>query len=86
MRHVQLADGTVFEIYRCGAAQGVLWIGIQNVSVNDAAEAFSDPENTQQIISYFDGDDRMEEQFDGYTELIRARQDDYGVLVALRKE
>lgn len=86
MRHVRLFDGTEFEIYRCGAADGVLWIGLKNVSVNDAAEAFSDPENTQQIISYFDGDDRMEEQYDGYTELIRARQDDYGVLVALRKE
>lgn len=86
MRHLRLANGAEFEIYRCGEADGVLWIGLKNVSVNDAAEAFSDPENTQQIISYFDGDDRMEVQYDGYTELYIARQDGIGVLVALRKE
>lgn len=83
MRYVRLTNGAEYEIYRCGAAQGVLWIGVKGITVAQAASVFSQPNLTAEIRSYFSFG--MEEVFTGYTDLIVVQIDDEGVLVALRK-
>ena len=84
MRYVKLLNGAEYEIYRCGAAEGVLWIGLSTLSIAQAATVFSDPAATREIISYYDFG--MEEQFFNYMDLVHVGLDEQGVLVALRKE
>lgn len=85
MRFVTLADGRQFEIYRCGAADGVLWIGLVGKTVAEAEDIFADKDATQTIVSgyAFPG---FEATFEGYTEWLLARTEEKGVLVAMRKE
>ena len=88
MRKIILANGVEYEITNCGAAEGVLWIGIpvNRIGFVEAATVFSDPATTSRIVSTYDFDG-METVFEGYTELVHINADIYdGILrVALRK-
>lgn len=85
MRFVTLADGRQFEIYRCGAADGVLWVGLVGKSIAEAEEIFADKSATQTIVSEYSFGG-FESTFTGYTEWLLARTEEKGVLVAMRKE
>ena len=88
MRKIILASGAEYEITNCGAAEGVLWIGIPDSRIGfvEAATVFTDPATTSRIVSTYDFDG-MEAVFEGYTELIHLDADIYdGILrIALRK-
>lgn len=82
-RYIKLLNGAEYEIYRCAASQGILWIGVLNLSVAQAAAVFSDPEATREIISYRDGG--IDQQYFNFTDLALVQQDEYGTLVSLKR-
>lgn len=87
MRKIRLANDAEYEITRCGASQnGNLWIGFPpgGISIQQAAQTFSDAEATAVIVSFYDFG--MEETFEGYTQLIVVQTEyDGGTLIALRR-
>lgn len=87
MRKIRLANNAEYEIDRCGASQnGNLWIGFPpgELTIAQAAQAFSDAEATAVIVSFFDFG--MEETYEGYTELIVVQTEyEGGTLIALRR-
>ena len=85
MRIITTADGKQYPIWRCGAADGVLWIGLSGMPVETAETAFADASVTQVIISSYEGVQGLETRFEGFTALIRVREDDRGAIIALRK-
>lgn len=84
MRRIRLANDAEYEITRCGAAEGVLWIGLPELTIVQAAQVFSDTQATAVIASFFDGGaDRV---YEGYTELIVVQTEyDGSTLIALRR-
>ena len=86
MRRIRLANDAEYEINRCGAADGVLWIGFPpgELTIAQAAQVFSDTQATAVISSFFDeGADRV---YEGYTELVVVQTEyDGGTLIALRR-
>lgn len=86
MRRIRLANDTEYEINRCGAADGVLWIGFPpgELTIAQAAQVFSDTQATAIIASFFDGGtDRV---YEGYTELVVVQTEyDGSTLIALRR-
>lgn len=84
-RYVKLVDGQEYRINRCGAAQGVLWIGFPDgaITFQQAVTVFGNPELTIQIESRFETS--MEEIYRYYTDLIVVQRDEYGILIALKK-
>lgn len=88
MQKIVLSNGQEFEINRCGAADGVLWIGFPEgvIDLKQAVDILTDIKATGKIISTYDFPG-METEYDGYTELIHVQKEyDGGLLVALRKE
>lgn len=88
MRKIILSNGTEYEINRCGASDGVLWIGFPEGALDfaQAVTVLSDVKATGKIVSTYDFDG-METVFEGYTELIHIQKEyDGGLLIALRKE
>lgn len=86
MRIITTADGKQYPIWRCGAADGVLWIGLSGMPVETAERAFSDASATKLIISSYEGTKGLEARFDGFTALVLARAEDQGTVIALRKD
>ena len=87
MRNVKLADGTVYPVDRCGAADGLLII---NVTIDDdlldIVLKFGHPENVTRIEHYFDGTETDHTYFDGYTELTAVYGTQTGTTVNLRRD
>lgn len=87
MRKIIFANKKEYEINRCGAADGYLWIGFPN-GVMDFAQAvlvLSDVEATKKIVSTYDFEG-MEIVYEGYTELqIIQKEYDGTLLVSLKK-
>ena len=78
---VLLNDGSIYEIKRCGASDGILWTVLYNLSIIDAAVIFSDYLKTSHIVAFGDF------IYVGYTDLIYISLDYDGLVkVALRKE
>lgn len=86
MRIITTADGKQYPIWRCGAADGVLWIGLSGMPAETAEMAFSDVSATQTIISSYEGTNGLEARFEGFTALVLARAEDQGTVIALRKD
>lgn len=86
MRIITTADGKQYPIWRCGAADGVLWIGLSGMPVETAERAFSDASATKLIISSYEGTTGLEARFEGFTALVLARAEDQGTVIALRKD
>ena len=86
MRIITTADGQQFPIWRCGAADGVLWIGLSGMPTETAETAFADASATQVIISSYDNAPGLEARFEGFTQLLFTRAEDQGTVIALRKD
>lgn len=87
MRILILNDGTQHEIYRCGAADSILWIGLSGeTELLPALSLFSDREKTAVLTSTYDSEGAHTVVYEGYTKLIHLSLDGEGVLLALRKE
>jgi hypothetical protein len=86
MRIVTMADGTQHEVFRCGAADGVLWVGLTGMAFLDAVTAFSDADKTKVIISGYDTAEGLQTRFEGFTAILLARADTEGTTIALRKD
>lgn len=70
MRTITLADDSVYEVSRCGADGGYLWINLTSpLDMVEAVNIFADPEKTATIVHDFDGNDHV--IFEGYTKLSR---------------
>ena len=75
-----LKDGTVIPITMCGAADGVLWITVPDLGINEAVSIFSLPSKTEKITAY------GTEKYNNYTELINLTLDHDGqIRIALRQ-
>ncbi len=86
MRKIKLADGSTYEVDRCGAADGVLWLNvISGASILSMVEIFSDTEKTATIEHYFEGTDTDHIFFVGYTTIISAALSPTGLTLALRR-
>lgn len=76
-----LSDNTELDISAAGAAEGILWIWLPEMSILEAALIFSDHNKTRTITAYGDV------VHEGYTELIHLSTEyEGGIKVALRKE
>lgn len=84
-RYVKLTNGQEYRINRCGAAQGVLWIGFPDgaITFQQAVAVFGNPELTAVIESRFETG--MEHTFANYTDLVIVQRDENGILIAIRK-
>ena len=88
MRKIILTNGQEFEIIRCGASGGVLWIGFPDgvLDFAQAVKVLSNVKATGKIVSTYDFDG-METVFEGYTELVHLQKEfDGTLLVALRQK
>ena len=85
MRILILNDGTKHEIYRCGAADNVLWIGLTGeTEMIPVINAFSDPEKTEKLTSTYDSEGAHTTVYEGYTNLTIVQKQKDGILIALR--
>lgn len=73
MRTITTSDGRAWEVTRCGAADGVLWIALEadawDGTVTEAAAYWGDAQVTRVIRHDWDGNDRV--SYAGYTRLRR---------------
>lgn len=87
MRKIIFANKKEYDVNRCGAADGYLWIGFPD-GVMDFAQAvqiLSDVEATKKIVSTYDFEG-METVYEGYTELQMIQKEyDGTLLVSLKK-
>lgn len=73
MSKVVLTDGTEIPATYCGAAQGFLWIELEEpLSVYEAATLFKDSEKLSPIVFRMESKDIT---YEGYTELQRVQID-----------
>lgn len=87
MQKIILANRQEFEVTRCGAAGGYLWVGFPDgvIDFSTAAQILSDKNATSKIISTYDFAG-MEVVYDGYTELQSIQLDyDNSLLVSLKQ-
>ena len=87
MRKIVLANENEYEINRCGAADGYLWIGFPKGVIDfiQAASVLGDAEATKTIVSTYDFPG-METVYEDYTELVNIQKEyEGGLLVTLRK-
>lgn len=82
MRKITLANKQSFEVSRCGAADGFLWLAFPGGSVEVLRAALT-PENTKTITHEWDGNDVVE--FEGYTHLSDVVQTTDGVQAVLER-
>lgn len=82
MRKITLANKQSFEVSRCGAADGFLWLAFPGGEMEVLRAALT-PENTKTITHEWDGNDVVE--FDGYTYLANIAQTPGGVQAVLER-
>lgn len=82
MRKITLANKQSFEVSRCGAADGFLWLVFPGGAAEVLRAALT-PENTKTITHEWDGNDVVE--FDGYTYLVNIAQATGGVQAVLER-
>lgn len=85
MRKITLADGTSYEVTRCGASNGYLWITTTaELDFIAGVTVFGNAEKTITITHDYDGNDHV--IFEGYTILKQASVLEGGFTVVLEKE
>lgn len=85
MRKITLADGTTYEVTRCGADSGYLWVTLaEGIDFLTGVTIFGDAAKTIIITHDFDGNDHV--IFEGYTILKQASVLEGGFSVVLQKE
>ena len=87
MRNIKLTDGTVYQVDRCGAADGRLYVRIINTSMQlrDIIPVFGDPDRVDIIEHYFDGTNVDHVVFHGFTMLRAASLERAGVQLTLEE-
>ena len=86
MRNISLADGTVYPVDRCGAADGRLRVRIlPPYVITDVVSRFTDPVRTRRIEHYIDGSGVDHQVYEGYTEFV-AMEIDQGKLLIIMHE
>ena len=86
MRILKLSDGTQHEIYRCGAADGYLWIGLSGRDdLLSVGKIFNDSRKTAVMESTYDSEGAHTVRYEGYTRLVQLSVEEQGVLIALQK-
>ena len=87
MRNIKLTDGTVYEVDRCGAADGQLRIRLlPPFKIVDVVKKFTNPAKTATIEHYFDGTETDHVFFDHYTEFLSVEVVEDKLLVVLKRE
>lgn len=86
MRNIKLTDGTVYQVDRCGAADGLLRLRIlPPYELLDVVTRLNDPEATASIEHYFDGTETDHVFFEGYTDFLAMEKAGDALLVILRE-
>ena len=86
MRILILNDGTRRETFRCGAAEGVLWIGLTGeTDMASVCVVFGDPQKTARMTDTYDSEGAHTVVHEGYTELFYLQITKEGMLIALKK-
>lgn len=87
MRKIRLANGTTYEVDRCGAADGRLSIRLvaPGILLNDIFPFFVDPEKTGTIEHYFEGTRVDHKLFIGFTLLRSASLENSGAFLMLEE-
>ena len=87
MRNIKLTDGTVYEVDRCGAADGQLRLRIlPPFKIVDVVKKFTNPAKTATIEHYFDGTETDHVFFDHYTEFLSVEVVEDKLLIVLKRE
>jgi len=87
MRNIKLLDGTVYQVDRCGAADGQLRIRLlPPFKIVDVVKKFTNPAKTATIEHYFDGTETDHVFFDHYTEFLSVEVVEDKLLVVLKRE
>lgn len=87
MRHIRLADGSVYEVDRCGADDKQLNLRVISAErLVDLCVKFGDPEKTKSIEHWFDDTETDHVWYYGYTYLAAAAVSDGGKNFYLRKD
>lgn len=86
MRNIKLLDGTIYQVDRCGAANGLLRIRIlPPFKLTDVVKKFTAPAKTATIEHYFDGTETDHVYFTGYTDFLAMEKTEDKLLVILRE-
>lgn len=87
MRNIKLLDGTIYQVDRCGAADGQLRIRLlPPFKIVDVVKKFTNPAKTATIEHYFDGTETDHVFFDHYTEFLSVEVVEDKLLVVLKRE
>ena len=91
MRNIKLLDGTIYQVDRCGAADGRLRLrlinlpGDINAAMISVITAFGDPAKTAVIEHYFDETINDHQVYEHYTALEAVMTDGPGLVVIMRE-
>ena len=87
MRNIKLLDGTVYQVDRCGAADGQLRIRLlPPFKIVDVVKKFTNPAKTATIEHYFDGTETDHVFFDHYTAFSALEVDGDKLLIVLKRD
>jgi len=87
MRNIKLLDGTVYQVDRCGAADGQLRLRLLPPwDLLEVVTKFRDPEKTAKIEHYFDGTETDHVFFENYTVFSALEIEGENVLIVLKRE
>lgn len=82
MREITLADGKSYEVYMCGDADGVLWIGFTGMTIVQCASILT--QNKCSVIIHTV--ENVTNEYEGYDKLVVVQDDGIGTLCALKRE
>ena len=87
MRKIVLSSGAEYEVTRCGAADGFLWIEFPHGTIEEAVRVFTDSDNTRTIRSTNDFGSTFDTEFQGFTDLVYiSKSVDGAITIALEGE
>lgn len=82
-QRIILKDETVLEDGRCGFSEGLLWCWIKEMTMQQAAEIFFDPNKTGKI-TYEYGE--MSDEYEGFTSIQSLTKQYDEIAVCLKQE
>ena len=86
MRKIRLNDGTEFNINRCGADDGVLWLCVTDeLEIIDLVIVFTDQVKTETITDFWTDDVLPAVTYTGYTQATSFHKQEDGVLISIKK-
>ena len=86
MRNIKLLDGTVYQVDRCGAADGVLRIRIlPPFKLVDVLKKFTVRAQTEKIEHFFDGTETDHVFFEHFTEFLSMSVEGDRLLIIMKE-